>query len=158
MKKKLVALLLVLALAVCIFPMSAFADACTYEAVSITGTRNCPSNQTPTNRYYVMYSDKNHWVGWTRANGRGPVRVAQGYLFYSGAFLDYKNANPSFTYNIDSCVDSWFGTATEGAIRIYQERYGLSVDGDLGTNTWRDMAYYRYGTSIGHLLNYNGPF
>lgn len=158
MKKKLVALLFVLAMAVCIFPAGAFADSCTYEAVSITGTRNCPSGYTPTKRYYVMYSEKDYWVGWTRSNGRGPVRVAQGYLYYDGSFQDYKNQNPSFTYNVDSCVDGWFGTATEGAIRIYQGRHSLTVDGDLGTNTWRDMAYYNYGTSIGHLLNYSGPF
>lgn len=105
-----------------------------------------------------MYSEKDYWVGWTRSNGRGPVRVAQGYLYYDGSFQDYKNQNPSFTYNVDSCVDGWFGTATEGAIRIYQGRHSLTVDGDLGTNTWRDMAYYNYGTSIGHLLNYSGPF
>lgn len=47
MKKKLVAVFLVLVMAVCIFPVSAFADSCTYDAVSITGTRNLPAGVTP---------------------------------------------------------------------------------------------------------------
>lgn len=158
MKKRLVSMLLVLLLAVCLFSISAFADSCTYEAVSITGTRNCPAGVTPQYRYYVMYSEENHWVGWSRSNGRGPVRVAQGYLYYDGSFEIYKASNPDFNSNVDDCVDGWFGNDTEATIRIYQSRHGLSVDGDLGVSTWRNMAYYNYGTSIGHLLPYNGPF
>lgn len=158
MKKKLIALLLTLALFVCLFPISAFADSCTYEAVSITGTRNCPAGTTPTQRYYVMYSEVNHWVGGSRLNRRGSVRVAQGYLYYDGSYKLYKDENPNFVYNVDSCVDGWFGTATDATIRLYQHKHSLAEDGDIGTNTWRNMAYYNYGTAIGHLLPYNGPF
>lgn len=158
MKKKLVAVFLVLVMAVCIFPVSAFADSCTYDAVSITGTRNLPAGVTPQYSYYVMYSDRNHWVGWTRPNSRGAVRVAQGYLYQDNSYSEYASQNPGFVLNVDSCVDGWFGEATEATIRIYQRKHGLSIDGDLGTNTWRNMAYYNYKTTIGHLLPYDGPF
>ena len=131
MKKKLVAVFLGLVMAVCIFPVSAFADA-GYSSVSFTGVSGT--------YYYVSYSNTATWVGWRYATSGNPVKMVQAYLYMDGQLGGREE------------IDSYFGNKTETAIRGYQYNHGMSQDGVVGTDTWRDMAYYSYGTSISYLL------
>lgn len=43
-------------------------------------------------------------------------------------------------------LDGIFGTATNQAVRRYQQRYGLAVDGIIGCNTWRSIQENVLGT------------
>jgi len=131
MKKRLIAILLALVMAVCVFPVSAFADA-NYNSVSFTGSSGI--------YYSVTYSNTLTWVGWTHATSGKPVSMVQAYLFMDGQL------------NSRDDIDSYFGNVTETAIRGYQYNHGMTEDGVVGTNTWRNMAYYSYQTSISYLL------
>lgn len=131
MKKRLVAMLLVLVMAVCAFPVCAFAAA-GYNSVEFTGSSGT--------YYYVSYSNTATWVGWRYKTDGKPVSMVQAYLYMDGQ-LSSRND-----------IDSYFGNVTETAIRGYQYNHGMSQDGVVGTNTWRDMAYNSYGTSISYLL------
>lgn len=157
MKKKIVVLLLTVALFVCVFSVSAFADDCTLSHVSITGTRGRPNGASGGDIYTAVYSQSPYWVSWTRPSNNIAVRLVQGYLYKDGSFEEYnENIKPISLY-VDNCVDGYFGGTTEECIRIYQRNHGLTVDGEVGTNTWTDMAFYNYRTSIAHLLPYDDP-
>ena len=41
-------------------------------------------------------------------------------------------------YNL--AVDGIFGTKTQSAVRSYQQKNGLSVDGIVGVNTWNSLS------------------
>ncbi len=57
-----------------------------------------------------------------RNGGRGDaVRAAQSQLVHHGASLQ---------------VDGAFGPRTEQAVRSFQQRHGLAVDGIVGVDTW----------------------
>ena len=43
-------------------------------------------------------------------------------------------------------LDGIFGAATQRAVRAYQSRRGLSVDGIVGCNTWRSLQEDVVGT------------
>ena len=43
-------------------------------------------------------------------------------------------------------LDGIFGAATQNAVRNYQRRVGLSVDGIIGCNTWRSLQEAVVGT------------
>lgn len=146
MKKRLVALLLVLTLVVCAFPISAFAAATT-RAVGMFGTRDKPANgsNSDTNWYYSYYTNTAYWVGWRYSTAGKPVYMIQAYLFADGEFSTLLD------------IDGYFGNNTETKIRAYQYKYrndGLSEDGVAGGDTWKHMAYTKYGTSIAYLLPY----
>jgi peptidoglycan hydrolase-like protein with peptidoglycan-binding domain len=36
-------------------------------------------------------------------------------------------------------IDGQFGTATEGAVKSFQQAKGITVDGVVGTITWRNI-------------------
>ncbi len=131
MKKRLVAMLLALVMAVCVFPVCAFADANEYR-VEFTASSG--------KRYYVAYTNQSTWVGWRFATSGDPVEMAQAYLYMDGQLSSRDD------------IDSLFGPNTETAIRGYQYNHGMTEDGVVGTDTWRNMAYYSYGTSISYLL------
>lgn len=131
MKKKLVALLLVLTMALCIFPASAFAAA-TDKYVSFTASSGT--------YYYAKYSDTSYWVGWHYATSGKPVSMVQAYLYMDGQLSSRSD------------IDSYFGNITETAIRGYQYNHGMTEDGVVGSDTWKNMAYYSYGTTISSLL------
>ena len=144
MKKKLLALFLVLALVVCSLPTAAFAEA-TQSFVRMYGTRNKPANgyNTQANYYYSYYTDTQFWVGWRFKTSGKPVYMVQAYLFADDQFSSISD------------VDGYFGNRTEQAIRDYQAKYGLDSDGVAGGDTWKHMAFTKYGTSITYLLPYS---
>ena len=43
-------------------------------------------------------------------------------------------------------LDGIFGVATQNAVRSYQARAGLTVDGIVGCNTWRSLQEAVVGT------------
>lgn len=43
-------------------------------------------------------------------------------------------------------LDGIFGSATQTAVRNYQQSVGLSVDGIIGCNTWRSLQESVVGT------------
>lgn len=146
MKKRIVALLLVLTMVVCAFPISAFA-AVTENSVGMYGTRDKPASgyNTSSNWYYSYYTNTAYWVGWRFKTAGKPVYMVQAYLFADGEF------------NSLSDIDGYFGNNTETQIRAYQYKYrndGLSDDGVVGGDTWKHMAYTKYGTNIAYLLPY----
>jgi len=55
----------------------------------------------------------------------------------------------SYLYPISN-LDSDFGPETERAVRAFQSENGLSVDGIVGTNTWRALF-----NSVGRPQNQN---
>ena len=144
MKKKLLALFLVLALVVCAFPSAALA-ATTQYSVGMFGTRDKPTNgqNSSTNWYYSYYTNTNYWVGWRFKTSGKPVYMVQAYLFADGQFSSLSD------------IDGYFGNRTELAIRDYQFTYGLDSDGVAGGDTWKHMAYAKYGMSISYLLPYS---
>ena len=146
MKKRIVALLLVLTMVVCAFPISAFAPV-TENSVGMYGTRDKPTsgNNTSSNWYYSYYTNTAYWVGWHFKTAGKPVYMVQAYLVADGEF------------NSLSDIDGYFGNNTETQIRAYQYKYrndGLSDDGVVGGDTWKHMAYTKYGTNIAYLLPY----
>lgn len=126
--KKLLAMLLVLVMAICVFPASAFAD---IDDITFQGSSG--------SLYHVAVADESYWVGWRFLTSGNPVRMAQAYLYMDGQ------------YNSREEIDGFFGNKTETAIRGYQYNHGLSQDGVVGENTWRNM-YASYNTAISTIL------
>lgn len=158
MKKRVLAVLLALALAICVFPVSAFADYYNNNEASITGTYNAPYGATSGgDTYYVKFEDKSYWVGWAYTPNHIAIRVAQAYLYKDGQYAVYNNVYGPITVSVSSCVDGYFGNITEQTIRLYQSAHGLTSDGAVGKNTWRNMAN-GYGTTISGLLPYSDSF
>ena len=115
MKKRIVALLLVLTMVVCAFPISAFA-AVTENSVGMYGTRDKPTsgNNTSSNWYYSYYTNTAYWVGWHFKTAGKPVYMVQAYLFADGEFNSLLD------------IDGYFGNNTETQIRAYQYKYTVS--------------------------------
>ena len=56
-----------------------------------------------------------------------------------------------YGYNLK--VDGAFGTKTEAAVKDYQKKYGLSVDGIVGAKTWSKLGYSTSEVSMPRLIN-----
>jgi N-acetylmuramoyl-L-alanine amidase len=55
-------------------------------------------------------------------------------------------------------VDGFFGPSTELALRSFQQRRGLLVDGSVGANTWRELVESGYGLGDRLLYLREPPF
>ncbi|MGW0965007.1 peptidoglycan-binding protein [Streptomyces sp. NPDC002516] len=64
-----------------------------------------------------------------------PANIVQGDK--GGCVTELQRLLRHFGYAID--VDGAFGPATDGAVRDFQSTHGLSVDGQVGTNTKREL-------------------
>mgnify|MGYP003050638582 FL=1 len=53
--------------------------------------------------------------------------------FWLNTLAQYDSAIPSVT------VDGVYGTATANAVRAFQRKYGLTVDGVVGQTTWKEL-------------------
>ena len=75
------------------------------------------------------------WSGYNHARTRASVNELQKMLNeIQGTDLD---------------VDGYFGRLTESAVRRFQRRKGLSVDGIVGPNTWKVLCSFPTTESIG---------
>ena len=79
------------------------------------------------------------WGGTTLRTGSTGSSVEQ-VQFWLNTLAQYESTIPSIT------VDGNYGTATANAVRAFQRRYGLTVDGVVGRETWN--AIYNEFRSI----------
>ena len=128
--KKLLAILLVLSLAMCIFPASAFADSPQlnqFAAASgiIYNFRDRNGNIYPVNSDTLVTTGSSH---------TGYIIVIQEVLhrLYSAT------GNPNFNPN---GIDGIFGSGTRSAVICFQVQYiGVSgADGVVGPDTWMKL-------------------
>ena len=69
--------------------------------------------------------------------------------FWLSIVADFYNSLPKVS------VDGIFGSATERAVRAFQQYFGLTVDGIVGPNTWNKI-YEVYTSSMAGVLPPNG--
>ena len=79
------------------------------------------------------------WGGTALRTGSTGSAVEQ-VQFWLNTLAQYESALPSLS------VDGRYGTATASAVRAFQRRYGLTVDGVVGRETWN--AIYNEFRSI----------
>ena len=72
------------------------------------------------------------WNGTTLRQGSTGAAVEQ-LQFWLNTLAQYESALPSVA------VDGIFGSGTAAAVRAFQRRYGLTVDGVVGRTTWEQL-------------------
>ncbi len=72
------------------------------------------------------------WGGTTLRTGSTGSSVEQ-LQFWLNTLAQYDSSIPSVT------VDGVFGSGTEAAVRAFQRKYGLTVDGVVGQTTWTEV-------------------
>ncbi len=72
------------------------------------------------------------WGGTTLRTGSSGSSVEQ-MQFWLNTLAQYDSSIPSVT------VDGVFGSGTEAAVRAFQRKYGLTVDGVVGRTTWTEL-------------------
>ena len=72
------------------------------------------------------------WNGTVLSTGASGSAVEQ-VQFWLNTLAQYDSAIPSVK------VDGVFGTATANAVRAFQRKYGLTVDGIVGQTTWNSL-------------------
>ena len=72
------------------------------------------------------------WGGTTLRSGSTGSAVEQ-VQFWLNTLAQYESSIPSVT------VDGVYGTGTANAVRAFQRRYGLDVDGVVGQTTWTEL-------------------
>ena len=72
------------------------------------------------------------WNGTVLSTGASGSAVEQ-VQFWLNTLAQYDSAIPSVT------VDGVYGTATANAVRAFQRKYGLTVDGIVGQTTWKEL-------------------
>ena len=72
------------------------------------------------------------WNGTTLRQGSTGAAVEQ-LQFWLNTLAQYESALPSVA------VDGIFGSGTAAAVRAFQRRYGLTVDGVVGHTTWKQL-------------------
>ncbi|MEA5152273.1 MAG: peptidoglycan-binding domain-containing protein [Oscillospiraceae bacterium] len=123
MKKRLIALLLVLVLAACVFPVSAFA------ATPVAAPSGLQYNETFFYNMYSLYYIVNKNTNVSQGAVWGHVACIQSLMnrFYE--------CTGNTAYYVGT-VDSDFGPATNSAVTTFQANMGLTADGIVGWNTW----------------------
>ena len=85
------------------------------------------------------------WGGTVLRVGSSGSAVEQ-LQFWLNTLAQYESSIPSVT------VDGVYGSGTAGAVRAFQRRYGLSVDGVVGRATWTKL-YEVYNDIANRLLS-----
>lgn len=147
MKKKLIALLLLLVMAVCIFPASAFA----VSPCSVTGSID--DRSAADGFFYLMIYNKEY-------------KIQKGTLLYNDGGEAYKTENKTAQLKLTELsidfdendinpggVDGYFGDGTESATKAFQKYWNndlaywyaagtVDVDGLIGNETWSAFTYH----------------
>lgn len=133
---RILTLLLVVSLFCSAMSMGASAAGATSTStyMSITGTSGAV--------YYINYSQSGNYVGYGYTNATKPVKVVQARCVIANTFPTQSS----------SYIDGLFGSYTYSAICGYQGKYGLTTDGVVGYNTWKDMGYTHFVSTIYALL------
>lgn len=142
MKKKLVALLLVLALAVCIFPASAFA--LTSDGYPNNSRRNSSGN------WHIIVNSYSLYVNYGTVIRKGNTSYDQN-VYAAQAALNWIDMNPRAGCGIGA-QDGLFGTDTYNGVvafqkfwnnnNAYSEGYYIDVDGIVGNCTWSCLTVH----------------
>lgn len=147
MKKKIISLLLILALAVCIFPASAFALTNVDESIASTAFRS-----TASDGYCIWVGDSKFIVPYGTVISEGSrgdaVYVAQrkfNEMFEKEGKYGYTGFDVGYP-------DSIFGERTKIGAITFQTWYNvnsydgvtLTVDGIIGPMSWKCMAHIMY--------------
>lgn len=127
--KRLFAVILVVAALCSVMSIGASA-ASTSTYLSFTGASGI--------YYYISYSGTSYEVGFNKTNNEKPVKVVQAVCYERYTFPTHST----------SYIDGLFGVTTYGAVCGYQGKYGLTVDGTVGSITWKDMGYTHYTSAI----------
>ena len=85
------------------------------------------------------------WGGTALRTGSTGSAVEQ-VQFWLNTLAQYESAIPSLA------VDGRYGTSTASAVRAFQRRYGLTVDGVVGRTTWNKL-YEVYNDIANRLLS-----
>ena len=137
MKKKLVSLILVLALAVTAMAVPAFADynssKMPYNLTATTYDMEFDGNSG--HHYKVNYST---WVGYNHTETGDAVKVCQAFI--NAVLLKYSALHSTSVTVI--AVDGIWGNKSETALRKAQYYAGTSDDGICGNGTWVAMRTY----------------
>jgi len=133
MKKKLVAVFLVLVMAVCVFPVSAFAIGSPVPPPS-----NLGSNETFFYNAYGQY----YYVNKNTTVSYGAV---WGYVTCIQDLMNrFYECTGNTAYYVGT-VDSDFGTKTKNAVLTFQANQGITADGIVG------LAHGQYLTPDGSM-------
>ena len=139
MKKRIVSIVLVLALAVCVFPFSAFADSSDDTLQPFYYDEKVMHFYGASNHYYrISYNDM---VGYNHIETGDPVKVCQAFI--NAVFLKYSQNTGNGVTLID--VDGIWGPTSEEALREAQSICGVTRDGVCGPNTWKALRTYAGG-------------
>lgn len=123
MKKKLVALLLVLTMALCLFPASAFA----------IDPNVAPSGLQPYETWFRSKYDTYYIVNKNTNVSQG---AKWGYVTCIQDLLNkFYSCTGNSAYYVGS-VDGDFGEKTHSAVLTFQANMGLTCDGIVGPGTW----------------------
>mgnify|MGYP000383991016 CR=1 FL=1 len=137
--KKLLAILLVLSLAMCIFPASAFADSPQLDQTE-KATATYYTFKDHNGNFYLVNSET---LVSTGSSHTGYIIVIQEVL----QRLSSATGNPNFNPN---GIDGVFGNGTRLAVVCFQVQYlgANEADGVVGSKTWRQL-YTVYTNILG---------
>ena len=89
------------------------------------------------------------WVHWDKRFGISACSSGGFPLLRNGSISNYvcvaQDDLTTLGYDTGG-LDGIFGKKTQNAVRVYQEKVGLLVDGIIGCNTWRALQNAVIGT------------
>lgn len=133
MKKRIIALLLVLIMSVCILSVAAFAD-------SGASTMSARSGSYYDGGYLFYISETARKILYHTICSRYQNSTVYNYVHTVQYILnDFAEYNENRGYDPGD-LDGIFGAQTESATAYYQGRKGLSPDGRVGDNTWTSFV------------------
>lgn len=132
MKRKFLALFLALAMAVCIFPASAFAASDSTDASAAKVNYGWFES---TGYFFNILGTIYRIPYGTVCSKTSNSRVANYVYPVQYILTDFADYNDNKAYD-PGPIDKIFGDQTKNAVMYYQGRKALQVDGDVGDETW----------------------
>lgn len=124
MKKRAISILLALVMAVCVFPVSAFA----------VGTPVSPPSNLQS--YETFFYNKYGNYYYVNKNTNVSYGAVWGYVTCIQDLMNrFYECTGNTAYYVGK-VDSDFGTKTKNAVMTFQANQGIAADGIVGPGTW----------------------